>query len=78
MPHVRIALVFSLPFFGASLVRAQNVSLSLGRLTFATRAEGGKSALLSVTVDEHGHHLRPSHHADRGERRFYTDAHLRK
>jgi hypothetical protein len=50
MPPARIALVFSLLFFGAGLVRAQDVSLSPGRLTFATRAEGAKSGLQSVTL----------------------------
>jgi hypothetical protein len=37
MPPDRVALVFSLLFFGAGLVRAQDVSLSPGRLTFHYR-----------------------------------------
>jgi hypothetical protein len=37
MPPARVALVFSLLFFGAGLVRAQDVSLSPGRLTFHYR-----------------------------------------
>jgi hypothetical protein len=50
MPPARVALVFSLLFLGAGLARAQDVSLSPGRLTFATRAEGAKSGLQSVTL----------------------------